>query len=77
HFRTPHGLSFRGAVETFGARCHEVTDWASFRRAVTEGLEVGGVHVVVVPTAEVDNVGRHRWLFERAWRAVEGVEWPS
>ncbi|MCL6517725.1 2-succinyl-5-enolpyruvyl-6-hydroxy-3-cyclohexene-1-carboxylic-acid synthase, partial [Alicyclobacillus sp.] len=25
HFRTPHGLSFRGAVETFGARCHEVT----------------------------------------------------
>ncbi|WP_029420017.1 2-succinyl-5-enolpyruvyl-6-hydroxy-3-cyclohexene-1-carboxylic-acid synthase [Alicyclobacillus macrosporangiidus] len=77
HFRTPHGLTFQGAVEMYGARFTRASDWPSFRRAVAEGLDEGGVHVVLVPSADVDNVGLHRRVFERAWSAVEGVVWPS
>jgi 2-succinyl-5-enolpyruvyl-6-hydroxy-3-cyclohexene-1-carboxylate synthase len=77
HFRTPHGLTFQGAVEMYGARFHRTCDWPSFRKAVAEGLHQGGVHVVLVPSADVDNVGRHRQVFERAWSAAEGVVWPG
>lgn len=65
-FGTPHGLDFRPFVEGYGGRFTRVADWPSFREAVTDGLTLGGVQVVEVPTQRARNVVLHR----EVWRAV-------
>jgi 2-succinyl-5-enolpyruvyl-6-hydroxy-3-cyclohexene-1-carboxylate synthase len=65
-FGTPHGLDFRPFVEGYGGSFVCVADWPSFRSAVGDGLERGGLNVVEVPTDRARNVVLHRDV----WRAV-------
>jgi len=68
-FGTPHGLDFRGAVETFGGRFERVRDWSHFRELMRASLE-GGLHVIELRTDRRENVEQHRRVWERVRRAV-------
>jgi 2-succinyl-5-enolpyruvyl-6-hydroxy-3-cyclohexene-1-carboxylate synthase len=72
-FGTPHGLDFRPFVEAYGGRFVRVDDWPSFRSAVNQALERGGLQVVEVPTDRRHNVTQHRAV----WRAVAEALSPA
>jgi 2-succinyl-5-enolpyruvyl-6-hydroxy-3-cyclohexene-1-carboxylate synthase len=38
--------------------------WEQFRKAVSQGLNTGGLHVIEVPTERTSNVKMHRQLWE-------------
>ena len=65
-FGTPTGLDFQPAVEMYGGRFVRAPDWPSFRQAVREGLDRGGLWVVEVRTDRRRNVAQH----EQVWAAV-------
>lgn len=66
-FGTPHGLDFAPAVGMYGGRFARVESWEQFRRAVRQGIEQGGLHVVEVSTSREANVRMHRAV----WQAVQ------
>jgi 2-succinyl-5-enolpyruvyl-6-hydroxy-3-cyclohexene-1-carboxylate synthase len=72
-FGTPHGLDFRPFVEGYGGHFTRVADWPGFSRAVSQGLERGGLCVVEVPTNRARNVELHR----EVWRAVSATLAPA
>ena len=66
-FGTPTGLDFRLAVEMYDGQFQKVASWEQFRKAVSRGLQTGGLHVIEVPTERTSNVKMHRQL----WEAIE------
>lgn len=65
-FGTPHGLHFAPAVKMYGGTFDRIRDWDEFKVSVRKGLELGGLHVVEVPTSRVSNTGMH----QEVWQAV-------
>ena len=63
-FGTPTGLDFRLAVQMYGGQFQSVDSWERFRKAVSQGLNTGGLHVIEVPTERTSNVNMHRQLWE-------------
>jgi 2-succinyl-5-enolpyruvyl-6-hydroxy-3-cyclohexene-1-carboxylate synthase len=63
-FGTPTGLDFRLAVQMYGGQFQKVDTWEQFRKAVSRGLNTGGLHVIEVPTERTSNVNMHRQLWE-------------
>lgn len=63
-FGTPIGLDFRLTVEMYGGQFQKVASWEQFRKAVSRGLNTGGLHVIEVPTERTSNVKMHRQLWE-------------
>ena len=72
-FGTPHGLDFRPAAEMYGATFSRVTDWPSFRAAVSTGLQAAGVTIVEVPTDRERNVTMHRAVWQAVSAALAGL----
>jgi 2-succinyl-5-enolpyruvyl-6-hydroxy-3-cyclohexene-1-carboxylate synthase len=68
-FGTPTGLDFRLAVQMYGGQFQRAETWEQFRKAVTRGISIGGLHVVEVKTERTSNVRMHR----RLWQVVERV----
>src|SRR2546421_250163 len=66
-FGTPTGLDFRLAVEMYDGQFQKIASWEQFRKAVSRGLQTGGLHVIEVPTERTSNVKMHRQL----WEAIE------
>jgi 2-succinyl-5-enolpyruvyl-6-hydroxy-3-cyclohexene-1-carboxylate synthase len=69
-FGTPTGLDFRLAVEMYGGRFHRVDTWESFRKAVNQGLYIGGLDVIEIPAERTGNVKMHRQLWEVIKKAI-------
>jgi 2-succinyl-5-enolpyruvyl-6-hydroxy-3-cyclohexene-1-carboxylate synthase len=67
-FGTPHGLSFRGAVEMYGGRYRQVASWDDFRDALAQPGE-RGLRVIEMATERSRNVVLHREL----WAAVSAA----
>ncbi len=63
-FGTPTGLDFRLAVQMYGGQFQKIDTWEQFRKAVSRGLNTGGLHVIEVPTERTSNVNMHRQLWE-------------
>jgi 2-succinyl-5-enolpyruvyl-6-hydroxy-3-cyclohexene-1-carboxylate synthase len=63
-FGTPTGLDFRLAAQMYGGQFQKVDSWEQFRKAVSRGLNTGGLHVIEVPTQRASNVKMHRQLWE-------------
>ncbi len=63
-FGTPTGLDFRLTVQMYGGQFQKVDTWEQFRKAVSRGLNTGGLHVIEVPTERTSNVKMHRQLWE-------------
>jgi len=63
-FGTPTGLDFSLAVQMYGGQFQKVDTWEQFRKAVSRGLNTGGLHVIEVPTERTSNVNMHRQLWE-------------
>jgi 2-succinyl-5-enolpyruvyl-6-hydroxy-3-cyclohexene-1-carboxylate synthase len=63
-FGTPTGLNFRLAVQMYGGQYQKIEDWEQFRMAMNQGLNIGGLHVIEVPTERASNVKMHRQLWE-------------
>jgi len=63
-FGTPTGLDFRLAVQMYGGQYQKVESWEQFRKGVRWGLNIGGLHVIEVPTERASNVKMHRQLWE-------------
>jgi 2-succinyl-5-enolpyruvyl-6-hydroxy-3-cyclohexene-1-carboxylate synthase len=63
-FGTPTGLDFRLAVQMYGGQFQRVDTWEQFRKAVSRGLNTGGLHVIEVLTERTSNVKMHRQLWE-------------
>ncbi len=63
-FGTPTGLDFRLAVQMYGGQFQKGESWERFRKAVSQGLTTGGLHVIEVPTERTSNVKMHRQLWE-------------
>jgi 2-succinyl-5-enolpyruvyl-6-hydroxy-3-cyclohexene-1-carboxylate synthase len=69
-FGTPTGLDFRLAVEMYGGQFQKVDSWELFRKAISQGLHTGGLHVIEVPTERTSNVTMHRQLWEITEQAI-------
>lgn len=65
-FGTPHGLDFEPAADLYGAVYRSAGDSASLRKAIAEGIDRGGLHIVEIRTERARNVELHR----DAWAAV-------
>lgn len=76
-FGTPHGLDFRPLAEAYGADYTRVASWDEFRRAVSRGIEGGGLTVVEVPTDRARNVALHADVWASVTRAVAGGAVPE
>jgi len=63
-YGTPTGLDFRLAVQMYGGQFQRGESWEQFRKAVSQGLNTGGLHVIEVPTERTSNVKMHRQLWE-------------
>src|SRR6266446_2391526 len=63
-YGTPTGLDFRLAVQMYGGQFQREESWERFRKAVSQGLNTGGLHVIEVPTERTSNVKMHRQLWE-------------
>jgi 2-succinyl-5-enolpyruvyl-6-hydroxy-3-cyclohexene-1-carboxylate synthase len=63
-YGTPTGLDFRLAVQMYGGQFQREESWEQFRKAVSQGLNTGGLHVIEVPTERTSNVKMHRQLWE-------------
>ncbi|HEX9133977.1 MAG TPA: 2-succinyl-5-enolpyruvyl-6-hydroxy-3-cyclohexene-1-carboxylic-acid synthase [Ktedonobacteraceae bacterium] len=70
-FGTPTGLDFSLAVEMYGGQFQKVDDWETFRKAISQGLHTGGLHVIEVPTERTSNVNMHRQLWEFIEKALK------
>jgi len=71
-FGTPTGLDFRLAVQMYGGQFQKVDTWEQFRKAVSQGLNEGGLHVIEVPTERTSNVKMHRQLWEAIGKTLDG-----
>src|SRR5216684_1909019 len=63
-YGTPTGLDFRLAVQMYGGQFQREESWEQFRKAVSQGLNTGGLHVIEIPTERTSNVKMHRQLWE-------------
>ena len=63
-YGTPTGLDFRLAVQMYGGQFQREESWEQFRKAVSQGLNTGGLHVIEVPTERTSNVKMHHQLWE-------------
>src|SRR5258708_21683391 len=63
-YGTPTGLDFRLAVQMYGGQFQRGESWEQFRKAVSQGLNTGGLHVIEVPTERTSNVKMHHQLWE-------------
>ncbi|HET7637337.1 MAG TPA: thiamine pyrophosphate-dependent enzyme, partial [Ktedonobacteraceae bacterium] len=70
-FGTPTGLDFRLAVEMYGGQYQKVDSWELFRKAISQALHTGGLHVIEVPTERTSNVTMHRQLWEVTNKALK------
>ncbi len=68
-FATPTGLDFSMAVQMYGGQFHRVASWELFRKAVSQGLHNGGLHVIEISSERSSNVDMHR----RLWESVDGA----
>ncbi len=69
-FGTPTGLDFSLVVEMYGGQFQKVDSWESFRKAISQGLHAGGLHVIELPTERTSNVTMHRQLWEVTRKAI-------
>jgi 2-succinyl-5-enolpyruvyl-6-hydroxy-3-cyclohexene-1-carboxylate synthase len=67
-FGTPHGLSFRGAIEMYGGKYRRIGSWPELRDSLVPSGD-RGLRVIEVPTERVRNVELHREL----WAAVSAA----
>jgi 2-succinyl-5-enolpyruvyl-6-hydroxy-3-cyclohexene-1-carboxylate synthase len=65
-FGTPIDLDFAGVVEMYGGSFVRACDWESFRRAVSDGIESGGLKVVEVRSERAYNLKLHRDIWDAA-----------
>ncbi len=70
-FGTPIGLDFRLAVQMYGGQFQRVDTWEQFRKALSRGLDAGGLHVIEVPTKRASNVSMHRQLWQAVSKALD------
>jgi 2-succinyl-5-enolpyruvyl-6-hydroxy-3-cyclohexene-1-carboxylate synthase len=70
-FGTPHGLNFAPLADMYGANYTHVTDWESFRVAVSGGMSSGGLHIVEARTTRPQNVRDHRVIWPQVQAALE------
>src|SRR6266852_2509280 len=63
-YGTPPGLDFRLAVQMYGGQFQREESWEQFRKAVSQGLNTGGIHVIEIPTERTSTVKMHRQLWE-------------
>ncbi|HYL44569.1 MAG TPA: thiamine pyrophosphate-dependent enzyme [Ktedonobacteraceae bacterium] len=70
-FGVPTGLDFRFAAQMYGGQFQRVESWEQFRKAISQGLDTGGLHVIEVPTDRASNVKMHRQLWEVIARALD------
>ena len=70
-FGTPIGLDFRLAVQMYGGQFQRVDTWEQFRKALSRGLDAGGLHVIEVPTERASNVSMHRQLWQAVSKALD------
>jgi 2-succinyl-5-enolpyruvyl-6-hydroxy-3-cyclohexene-1-carboxylate synthase len=72
-FGTPHGLDFRQAAALYDATYTCVADWDSFRKAVAQGVNASGLHIVEVQTNRERNVQQHRAVWKAVSTALAGI----
>ena len=70
-FGTPIGLDFRLAVQMYGGQFQRIDTWEQFRKALSRGLDAGGLHVIEVPTERASNVSMHRQLWQVVSKALD------
>lgn len=73
YFGTPTGLDFRHVTAMYGGSFTRVQQWGDFREAVLTGIQMGGLHVVEVPTNRATNVTMHRQLWAKVSEALQGL----
>lgn len=64
-FGTPHGMDFEQLARSYGCGYHLMKNPFELAPAVSEALEVGGVHIVEARTERESNVVVHRQAWER------------
>jgi 2-succinyl-5-enolpyruvyl-6-hydroxy-3-cyclohexene-1-carboxylate synthase len=69
-FGTPTGLDFRLVVQMYDGQYQKVESWEQFRKEVRQGLNIGGLHVIEIPTERASNVKMHRQLWEVVGKAL-------
>jgi len=73
---TPHGVDLSHAAALYQARFRRPDSPASLRSAVTEGLKLGGLHVIETRVVErTKNVELHRGLFAKMAAALGEGPW--
>src|SRR5713226_764892 len=70
-YGTPTSMDLRLAVQTYGGQYQKVESWAKFRKAVSQGLNTGGLHVIEIPTERTSNVKMHRQLWEEIGKTLK------
>ena len=63
-FGTPHGLDLLAVAMAYGVPGVRIEKADEVVPAVLDAVEAGGVRLVVVPTDRVDNVARHRQVWD-------------
>lgn len=64
-FVTPHGLHFEPIAQMYGLRYEQVSDRASFRRALQTAISVEGSTIIEVPTSSAHDDKRRRAIMQR------------
>jgi len=54
----------------YGGQFQKVDSWELFRKAISQGLHTGGLHVIEVPTERTSNVTMHRQLWKITEQAI-------
>lgn len=72
-FGTPIGLDFEPAVRMYGGEFTRVGDWNEFRRALAQGVENDGLHVIEIVTERTRNAQQHRQVTGAARAAVSAA----
>jgi 2-succinyl-5-enolpyruvyl-6-hydroxy-3-cyclohexene-1-carboxylate synthase len=72
NFRTPLGVDFAPAAETFGVRFTRVGSWEHFRAALKESASDPGTCVIELPVDRDHSVAHHRAIERAVGAALAG-----
>jgi 2-succinyl-5-enolpyruvyl-6-hydroxy-3-cyclohexene-1-carboxylate synthase len=72
NFRTPLGVDFAPAAETFGVRFTRVGSWEHFRAALKESVSDPRTSVIEVPVDRDRSVAHHREIERAVGEALAG-----
>ena len=72
-FGTPIGLDYSHTAALYGGHYQRVSEWYQFRKAVQQGMNDGGLHIVEVMTNRESNVSMHRQLWKNVGNALKSL----